>query len=200
MMRYHQIKFGCKKISSSADIVETVIFDQMSPSCDPELEDSKPVFLHDTLAHNAASSYQVWLQKIQQLRRYPPDEYSLEFWTFSVTLTRTTTEQSNLFTRQSTLWWCTNKPSLVAKGSAFQIIDLKVKFWLYYPKLWPCPWRQQPNFLKDIMMHYHTKFGSKRLSDSENTICANIQWYFEILLWPWPWAQSNFSTKHSGLW
>ena len=44
-------KFGCKKISNSADIVETVIFDQMSPHCDHELEDRKPIFLHDILAH-----------------------------------------------------------------------------------------------------------------------------------------------------
>ena len=72
---YHPIKYGCKMISSSADMVETVIFDQMSPHCDPELEDSKLIFLHDTLAHDVASPYQVWLQKIQQLRRYPPDEH-----------------------------------------------------------------------------------------------------------------------------
>ena len=44
MMVYHSIKFGCKKISSSADMVETVI----SESCDLDLQDSKPVFLHDT--------------------------------------------------------------------------------------------------------------------------------------------------------
>ena len=54
---YHPIKFGCKKISSSADAAETVIFDQMSPHCDPELKDSKPIFLHDFLAHNVASPY-----------------------------------------------------------------------------------------------------------------------------------------------
>ena len=41
-------KFGFKKISSSADLIETVIFDYMSPHCDPELQDSKPIFLHDT--------------------------------------------------------------------------------------------------------------------------------------------------------
>ena len=78
---YHTIKFGCKKINSLADMVETetVISDQMSPHCDPELKDNKPIFLHDTLAHNVASPYQVWLQKVQQLRRYLPDEYSLEF-------------------------------------------------------------------------------------------------------------------------
>ena len=57
---YHPIKFGCKKISSSADIVETVISDQMSPHCDPELEDSKPIFFRDNLAHNDATPYQVW--------------------------------------------------------------------------------------------------------------------------------------------
>ena len=84
-------------------MVETVISDQMSPHSDPELEDSKPIFSHDTLAHDVASPYQVWLQKVQQLKRYHPDEHSLEFLTFSVTWTWTTTKQSNLFTQQSTL-------------------------------------------------------------------------------------------------
>ena len=79
MMVYHLIKFGCKKISSSADMVEIVISDQMSPHCDPELKDSKPIFLHDTLAHDVASPNQVWLQKAQQLSRYHSVEHSLEF-------------------------------------------------------------------------------------------------------------------------
>ena len=70
MMMYHPIKFSKKKISSSVDIVEMVIFDYMSPHCDLELEDSKPTFLHDTLAHDDTSPDQVWLQKVQQLRRY----------------------------------------------------------------------------------------------------------------------------------
>ena len=69
-MMYYPIKFGCKKISSSADMVETVISDQMSPHCDPELEDRKPIFLHDILAHDGASLYQIWVLKVQQLRRY----------------------------------------------------------------------------------------------------------------------------------
>ena len=43
---YHLIKSGCKKISASVDMVETVIFDYISPQCDPELEDSKTIFLH----------------------------------------------------------------------------------------------------------------------------------------------------------
>ena len=132
MMMYYLIKFSCQNIRSSTDMVETVTFDRMSPHCDSKLEDSKPIFLHDTLAHDVASPNQVWLRKVQQLRRYHQDEHSLEFWTFSVTLTLTTTEQSNLFQDnnraiqsfpgQSTLWWCTIKQSLVAKGSAVQII------------------------------------------------------------------------------
>ena len=48
MVMYHPIKFGCKNISSLADMVETVISDKMSPHCDPELEDSKALFsLHN---------------------------------------------------------------------------------------------------------------------------------------------------------
>ena len=78
MMMYHPINCGCKKISNSADMVETVISDQVVPHCDSELEDSKPIFLHDILAHDVASPYQVWLQKVQHLRGYHPDEHSLE--------------------------------------------------------------------------------------------------------------------------
>ena len=69
MMTHHPIKFGRKKIGSSTDMVETVISDYMSPHCDLELEDSKPIFLHDTLA-NDASPY----RKVEQLR-YRPDEH-----------------------------------------------------------------------------------------------------------------------------
>ena len=72
-------KFGSKKISSSADMVKTVIFDQMSPPCDPELEDRKPIFLHNILAHDVASPYPVWLQKVKQQRIYHSHEHSLEF-------------------------------------------------------------------------------------------------------------------------
>ena len=81
MMMYHPIIFGYKKISTSADMVETVIFDQMSlhSHSDPRLEDRKTIFLHDTLAHDVASPYHGWLQKVQQLRRYRPHEHSLEF-------------------------------------------------------------------------------------------------------------------------
>ena len=54
-------KFDCKKISSSVDLTETVIFGYMSPHCDLDLEDTKPAFLQDTRAHDDAAPYQVWL-------------------------------------------------------------------------------------------------------------------------------------------
>ena len=59
MMMSNPLKCGRKKISISVDMVEAVIPDNISPHCDPELEDSKPIFLQDTLAHDDASPYQV---------------------------------------------------------------------------------------------------------------------------------------------
>ena len=35
-------------------MVETVITDYMSPHCDLDLDDGKPIFLNDTLAHDDA--------------------------------------------------------------------------------------------------------------------------------------------------
>ena len=126
------------QLSSSVDMVETVILNYISPNCDPELKDSKPIFLHDTLAHDDASPYQVWLQKVQQLRRYCPDEHSPNFWTFSVTLTLTTTEQSNLFTRQSDLRWCGTKTKFSYKRiSSSEVILGSPYFLLYDPSMWP---------------------------------------------------------------
>ena len=85
MTTYHPNKFDCKKknkktsSSVAVDMVETVISDYMIPHCGLELQDSKPIFLHDTLAHDNASPNQVCLQKVQQLRRYRPGKHSLEF-------------------------------------------------------------------------------------------------------------------------
>ena len=61
MMMNHPIKCCCKKISSSVNMVETVISDYVGPHCDSELEDRKSVFLHDTLVKDDASPYQASL-------------------------------------------------------------------------------------------------------------------------------------------
>ena len=59
MMMYHPTKFGCNRISSSEDTIESY-FD-MNPCCDLDPENSKSVFLRDTLAHDDASPYQLLL-------------------------------------------------------------------------------------------------------------------------------------------
>ena len=76
MTMYHPIKCGCRKISSSVYMVETVIFDYMSPHCNLELEDRKLIFSHDTLALDDASPYQVGYKRFSS---YYPDEHLLEF-------------------------------------------------------------------------------------------------------------------------
>ena len=67
MMIYTQIEFGCKRLTGLElikDIVETVIFDYISPHCDLDLEDRIPFVSHDIPAHGGAPQYQVWLQKV----------------------------------------------------------------------------------------------------------------------------------------
>ena len=103
-MMCHTIKVGCKKISTSVDTVEAVISDYMSPRCGRDLEDGKPIFLHDTGPW--------WCITIPSLvaKGSAVEEISSR-WTFTgilnltLILTLTTTEQSNLFTRHSSLWW-----------------------------------------------------------------------------------------------
>ena len=97
-MMYHPIKYGCKKISSSVDMVETVKLGYMSHHCDSEQADSKTIFLQNILAHDDASPHQVWFTKgsaVEKNIRWNSEPF------FSLILT--TTEQSNLFTRQSSL-------------------------------------------------------------------------------------------------
>ena len=55
-----QTRFDYKRVSSSADIEETIIYSDYKNSCsDLDLENSKRIFLHDTPAHNDTSQYQV---------------------------------------------------------------------------------------------------------------------------------------------
>ena len=42
-----------------------------------------------------------------------------------------------------------------------------------------------------IMMHHHTKFGSKRFSRSETITWTNIQRHSEVVQWPCPWIQQS---------
>ena len=59
MIMHHNTKFGNKMFLSLEDIILTNT-DILSLCCDLDLENNKPIFLHDTLAHDAASPYQIW--------------------------------------------------------------------------------------------------------------------------------------------
>ena len=67
---------------------------------DLDLEDSKPIFLEDSLAHGDALPYRVWQYKVQHFRRQHLDKQSLTFCNFAVTLTLNTAIQS----LHKTLW------------------------------------------------------------------------------------------------
>ena len=54
----------------------------MSPCCDLDLENSKPIFLHDTQAHDDASQYQLWFKNVWRFRRYHLDKH----WHFGPSL------------------------------------------------------------------------------------------------------------------
>ena len=67
MMIYTQIEFDCKKLTDLElikDILETVLFDHISPHCDLDLEDRIQFFLNDIPVHGGVPQYQVWLQKV----------------------------------------------------------------------------------------------------------------------------------------
>ena len=146
MMMCHQTKFTIPSLETKCSVVQNISSRQTfinisNLHCDLGLELKNPIFPRDTLAHNDASSHQVWLQKFQQLRRYHPNEHSLEFWAFPVTLTLTTTEQSIFFTRQP--WLGAIKTNYFSCKSISSSEDIwESHLWWHDPSLWPWPWRQ----------------------------------------------------------
>ena len=61
----------------------------------------------DTLTHNDAFPYYVWLQKVKSFRRYHPGKQSMTFWTVTVTLTLNTAKHTFYKTLGDCgSWWC----------------------------------------------------------------------------------------------
>ena len=59
--------FGCKQIIVENYTIEMVM---LSPQCDLDLQDSNPLWSHNISPQKAAALCQVWLQKVEQFRRY----------------------------------------------------------------------------------------------------------------------------------
>ena len=104
-------------------MVETIIFDYMSPHCDLDFEDSKPIFLHNAQAHDDAIAIPSLVTKgsalIIQMNIHWISEPFLCPWHWP--------QQSNpIFSQDNPA--CDDgqsKPSLVAQGSAVQKIKKK---------------------------------------------------------------------------
>ena len=159
----------------------------MSPHFDPELEESKPIFLHDTLAHDVASPYQVgyrwfssWGDIVQMNIHWNSD--------LSVTLTLTTRGiQSFHKTIHLMMMYHQTEFSCKRIGSS---------------DLWPWSWRQQTNLFQRQSGSY-CRITTAKASSSKTVqrfwkYLDKHSLYFEILLWFWPWTQqSNFSIKQT---
>ena len=79
MMMYHQTKFGCKRISTSEDVIETVkqsYSDYMNHAVTLTLKKKQKELIsqYDTLFHDNKPPYQVCLHKVEQFKRYCLDK------------------------------------------------------------------------------------------------------------------------------
>ena len=91
-------------------------------------------------------------------------------------------QPTNLYEWQSGSWWCTTISNLVVKGSAVQMISSgkPLTFWSSVVTLTLKTTIQFLHKTLRLMIMYHqTKFGSKRVSNSEDIV--------KPLVWPWPW-------------
>ena len=130
MIIYYQTKFGSKRIRSSEDIVETVIF---------------------------------W-----------------SLWALVVTLTLKTANQS--FWKTICSQWCITIPSLIVKGLTIKKISSGQTFINILNFAITLTLNTIIQFLHKtfwlMIMHYQTKFGSKRISSSEDIAECHI-----LILW-----------------
>ena len=141
-MMYHPI-------SSSVGMVEIVISDHMSPHCDIEPEDSKPVFLRDTLAHDEFGSSS-WRDMVQMNIHWNSEPF-LWPWPQQGNQSFHKTIQLMMIRHQSK---CRYKRISISEGileSYFDCMSFTVPLTLK---------AANQSFQKTIwlmMMHYHTK-------------------------------------------
>ena len=80
IIMHNHTKFGDKRFSTYCTDKYSLTFwsfaqsyvDYISPHCDFDLEDSKPIFRMTLwFMHDNTLEYQVWSQRVEQFRRYP---------------------------------------------------------------------------------------------------------------------------------
>ena len=195
-MMYHPIKFGCEKISSSADMVETVILIKWALTVTLNLkkanQSSNRTLWPMTLHHHTKFGYRrfsSWGDIIQMNIHWNSESFCV----CDLDLDHNRAVQSSNKTIHLMMMYHQAKFSCKRISSSDNILKSHIMTILSLTVLED----SKPIFLKDNLAHND---AAKRFSDSENKIWTNIHWHFKILLWPLPWTQqSNFSIKHSGL-
>ena len=54
LLLYYQSKSDCKQTNNLEDMVKKFYFYHIGPHCHLDIEESEPIFLHDTLSHDTA--------------------------------------------------------------------------------------------------------------------------------------------------
>ena len=164
----------------------------MSPCCDLDLENSKPIFLHALQLMAMHHNTKFGKEKCSVIQKTPSGH-----WHFDTSLWPDL--ESSYYTQKITtpsgLRWCIIRPSLVAKESI--VLQKWKKKKRHFDQMSPCSDLDVEDskqlFFRMIlwlmMLHHHTKFGNKMFCCSDDIIQTNIHRHFEPLLWPWPWTQ-----------
>ena len=182
MTMYHPTKFGCKKISSLVDTVETVRFDYMSPHLDLHLENSKPIFLHNTLAHGNDVHHHIKFS-FKRFSNWGDIIQMNIHWNFEPScdlyLDHNKAIQSFHKTIQFIMTCHKTKFSYKRTSSSEDILESQ-----FYYMILHCDLEDSKSiFLKDtlaMVMHHHIKFGSKRFTSSEQTNINILKFCFDL--------------------
>ena len=180
-MMYHPIKLGYKKISSSADQVETVIFDQMTdePSLWPWTWRKQTSLL--------AWHFGPWccITIPSLLTEDSAAEEILSRWTFTGIL--------NLFCdldkdHNKEIQSFHKTIHLIVMYQQTKVSCKRICSWNFAVTLTLSTTIQfLCKTLWFMIMCHQTKFGSKRISSSKDTVEMEIFWSYELLQWSWPW-------------
>ena len=179
----HQTKFGCKRISRGSLVLKILsretFINILKSTVTLALNTETPFFFsNDTPAYKNVLSNQVWLQKVQQFRRYRRNSRILITQALDVTMTLTL--QRIIYHHSKLGFKRLNGLGDIVWTNIHW--DLKPSMWL-----WPCT--QQYIFhrpLQPTMMCDQTKFGRKQIKSIEGKVETVIFWLYKPSLWPWP--------------
>ena len=99
-----------------------------------------------------------------------------------------------MLTQHYGLWWCASMRSWLQKVQKFRRYLEESHFcmiWALTVTLTRKIGNQPVHMTLWVMMHRHTKFYYERFSGSKDIVRANIPWWSEPSLWPWPWGQQS---------